>query len=196
MKRSDGMPRYTTPSLVTLTTEELAEALGPAETQYAVETHTVTNCLVLQPGTGDTTQDNWTFNSPVASNPVTISVDSTDTDAGPLDPKVALYPPGQSPALGAEFTSPAECTDPLVAPRCIEFGGMNCTAPSAMANTCPTMTVTLTTTGTWTVSIGTDAPNFAPQSEGCYALTVTGLGLSEPQDAGFTQATTFLKARR
>ena len=60
---------------MTLTAADLVEALGPAETQYAVEQRTVESSLLRDPQTQDTTQDNWTFVSPVADNPVRIEVD-------------------------------------------------------------------------------------------------------------------------
>jgi hypothetical protein len=60
---------------------------------------------------------------------------------------------------------------------------------------CPVLNVTLTQAGDWIASVGTDAPNYTPQSTGCYQLTVSGPGVSEPELVGDDTVVTFLKAR-
>ena len=74
---------------------------------------------------------------------------------GPLDPKLALYPPGQTPEGLMEFVSVGECS--ASGDRCIAHGGINCQAPGSLPGVCPVLNVTLTSIGDWTLGVGTDA---------------------------------------
>jgi hypothetical protein len=185
MVKGPGAPPYARPHVLTLSAADLADALGPARAQY---------CLLLNSATGDTTQDDWLFHASEAPALVTIQVNAVDSSPslGPLDPKLALYPPGQPPEPLAEFVSVAECAGP--GGRCIAHGGVNCSAAGSLPGVCPVLNVTLTETGTWTVSVSTDAPRDSPQSSGCYELSVYGPGVSEPVLAGDDTVVTFLRA--
>ena len=202
MSNNDVRP-YAPPSLVTLREEDLIEALGPAQTQYVIETQVWEGCLPVV--AGNTAQDSFTFNVPTAPNIVNIFVDSVDCagvsclpaippdDPEPvpavseLDPKFALYEPGVTPAPLAEYSDPA-CGGP-----CIILDGNACTigSPPLALLACPSLTITLPTTGDWTIAVNPEVAAPATGSEGCYRIEVEGLGVGPLVQTSNNVGTTF-----
>ena len=171
-------PVYSTPALLTLSPQDLIEALGPVQTQYVPgkpTMHSAEGCLPLS-NIGDTQQDTWTFNVPRAPARVKLFVDSIPgLPAGPLDPKMAVYEPGVTPAPGpfGGYNNP-DCGG-----NCVIFDGLDCTNPSPPLadNACPFVEVTLDAPGNWTLAVAPETAAGGTGSQGCYRVDIEGPGL-------------------
>jgi len=160
------------------------------------------SCLPL--ATGETVQDQWEIDVATATQ-VTIVVDVSypnvdcgltwggctaglpDPGRGPLDPKLAVYPPGVVPTVGPfdGLFSPA-CGDAITgetgcsgkpADACILCDNTDCTVPGSTTGSCAELHVVFDQAGIWTIAVTAQARSTDDAAQGCYQLQVTGTEL-------------------
>lgn len=189
------------PYLVTFAACMFVAAGGSLRHPRFHSAHVVDECLPLSV-TFDMTQDNWRLTMPEPGR-VTIHVDVPESNAecaesvacaaypdisqGPLDPQVAIYPPGINPTPGAfnmyrapschfDVTGDATClTPPRQGSECLACDNLPCSLSSAQDGGCVHLCAYLDEAGDWTIAVAaqTSTEDWRAR-QGCYRLTVEG----------------------